>query len=102
MLAQRVRKRVGAPQKHAAVPEVVAGVEKLPGHAQIRFFGETADTQRAILVRRTGLDIAVTRFRASRADTEHNDVLSRCGDLDSPAESRAVLSRIGDDVIGGK
>src|ERR1039458_2914822 len=31
MLAQRVGERVGAPEKNAAVPEVVARLEKLPG-----------------------------------------------------------------------
>ena len=71
--------------------------------AEIRLFGEAADAQRAVRrIRRTGLDISVAGFGASRADAEHNDVFSGSGDLDSPAESRAILSRIGDDVIGGK
>src|ERR1019366_6094032 len=102
MLEQRVRERVGAPQEHAAVPEVVARVEKLPGSGEIRLFGEAAHAQEALLIGRTSFDISVAGFGASRADAEHNDVFSRGGNLDSCAESSAVLGRVGDDVIGGK
>src|ERR1017187_5225246 len=45
MLAQRVRQRVGAPEKHAAVPEVVTRVKKLPGSGEIRLFGKAAHAQ---------------------------------------------------------
>src|ERR1700674_4798461 len=114
MLAQRVRECVGAPEKHAAVPEVVARVEKLPGQAKIRLLREAAHAQRqsplaierALLGRsslgRTGFNIAIAGFGASRADAEHNDVFSRCGNLDSFGESSAVLGGVVDDVIGGK
>src|ERR1700687_1328437 len=90
MLAQRVRERIGAPEKHAAVPEVVARVEKLPGRGGIWLFGEAAHAREALLVGHTGLNIAVAGFGASRADAEHHDAVFRGGDLDSRAESRAV------------
>ena len=54
------------------------------------------------MIGRTGLNIAVAGFWASRADAEHNDIFSRRGNLDSFVESSAVLGGIGDDVIGGK
>ncbi len=50
----------------------------------------------------TGLDVAVAGFGASRTDAEHHDVFSRPGDLNSSAESSAVLRKVGDDVVGGK
>src|SRR5208337_1440104 len=50
MLAQRVGERIGAPEKHTAVPEVVARVEKLPGRGEIRLFGEAAHAQEALVV----------------------------------------------------
>src|SRR4029077_904263 len=87
MLAQRVCERVGAPEEHAAVPEVTARVEKPPGQAEIRLFGEAADAQRAIVIRRTGLDIAIAGLGGSRADAEHNNVFSESGNLDSSTES---------------
>src|ERR1019366_6707849 len=45
VLTQRVRQRVGAPEKHAAVPEVVARVEELLGSGEIRLFGKAAHAQ---------------------------------------------------------
>src|SRR5271157_3639322 len=107
VLAQRVRKRVGAPEKHAAVPEIVARVEKLSGRGEIRLLGETAHAEKALVIGRASLvwprlHIAVTSFRASRADTEDNKVFSRRGDFDSWTESGAVLDGGGDYVIGGK
>src|SRR5580704_15973285 len=80
----------------------MARFEKPPGQAEIRLFGEAADAQRAIVIRRTGLDIAIAGLGASRADAEHNHVFSDSGNLDSSAESSPVLGRTGDDVIGGK
>src|SRR6266404_6104394 len=84
VLAQRVRERVGAPEKHSAVPEVVARVKKLPGQAEIRLFSEAADAegQSAGVIGRTGLarssigcaglNIAVASFGTSGANAEHN------------------------------
>src|SRR5258707_3182716 len=80
----------------------MARVEKPPGQAEIRLFGESADAQRAMVIRRTGLDIAIAGFGASWADAEHNDIFSRNGDLDSSAESRAVLGRMGNALMEGK
>src|SRR5580658_458459 len=47
-------------------------------------------------------DIAVACFRAGRTDAEDDDIFSCGGDLDPSAESRAVLSGLGDHVVGGK
>src|ERR1700677_167563 len=47
-------------------------------------------------------DIAVACFRAGRTDAEDDDIFSCGGDLDSSAEGRAVLSGLGDHVVGGK
>src|SRR5260370_11094631 len=107
MLAQRVRERVGAPEKHAAVPEVIARVEKLHGSGEIRLFGKAAHPQGAPLIGGASfgnfsLDITVAGFRASWADAEHNDVFSGGSNLDSAAESRTVFGWIRDYVVGGK
>ncbi len=54
------------------------------------------------MIRSPRLNVSVAGFGASRADAEHNDVVSRGGGLDPSAESRAILGRVGDDVIRGK
>src|SRR5258708_29932649 len=102
MLAQCVRERVGTPEKHTAVPEVIARIKKLPGQAKVRLFREAAHAQRAILARCPRFNIAVTSVGASRTDAEHNYVFSRGGDLDSSAQSGAALGWTGDYVVGGK
>src|SRR5258707_217456 len=103
MLAQGVRQRVGAPEKHAAVPKIVATFDKLAGFGQVWLFGEAADVECSCIersrirrgIRRAGLDVAVAGFGARWADAEHDYVVSGGCDLDSPGESGAVLRRIG-------
>src|SRR5258708_18822004 len=102
MLAQCVRERVGTPEKHTAVPEGIARIKKLPGHAKVRLFREAAHAQRAILARRPRFNIAVTSVGASRTDAEYDYVFSRGRDLDSSAQSRAALGWIGQDLAVGR
>ena len=47
MLTQRIRQRVGAPEKHPAVPEIVARLDKLSSSFEVRLFGKASHAQRA-------------------------------------------------------
>src|SRR5271155_3260395 len=77
---------------------------------QIRLLGEAAHWNCPRIARRgtgrgvwsSGLDITVAGFRARRLNTDHDDVVSRGGDLDSPGERGTVLVWLGDHVVRGK
>src|SRR5208282_136433 len=102
MLSQSVRQRVGAPEKHAAVPEIIAGAEKLTGRCQVRLFREAAHAQGMLVGLLPDLYISVAGFRTHSADAEYDNIFSGGGNLDSAVESRAVCGGIGDYVVGGK
>src|SRR5271157_5215030 len=49
--------RTRGPQKHTAVPEIIARVHEFCGARRIRFFGEAAHPQRVFLERQSGFYI---------------------------------------------
>src|SRR5258708_32067749 len=100
MLMECISKRVSTPQKHSAVPEEIARIDKFPRPGQVWLFCKSAHTQRAIMISSARLDVSVAGFRASGPYAKYNDVISRSGNLDCSAESSAVLGRTSDDVIG--
>jgi len=99
MLTQRIRQRVGAPEKHPAVPEIVARLDKLSSSFEVRLFGKASHAQRAWVtgcwsIGRASFDIAVASFRTRRANAQHDYVFSRRGNLDASGESGAIFGRL--------
>src|SRR5258706_4003165 len=85
MLAQRVDQSVSTPQKHAAVPEIVSGGEKLSRSRQVGLLGEATHAQATVSIGRAGFNVSVTSFGTRGADTKDDNVFSRCGDLNDLA-----------------
>src|ERR1700692_1082219 len=91
VLSQCIGKRVGAPQKHSAVPKEIARIKKLLCPRQIRLLSKTSHPQRTVSISSAGLNIAVAGFRASGTDAEHDDVISGRGNL-NPRGKRGAIS----------
>src|SRR6202030_2623178 len=96
MLAQGVSQSSGAPEEHSAVPEVVAGCDKLGGRFGVGFLSEAAHAQRSALVEAAGFDVPIAGFGASRADPEDHDVSPARCEFDSAFQRLAVSLLVGD------
>src|SRR5690242_5472188 len=102
MLQKGTRQGARAPQKHAAVPEIISCAHELSGASCVWFFGEAAHAKRLILKWRARLDVAIPGFSASRANPQHHNVLSPRGDADSILQDRAISGFVSDDMVGRK
>src|SRR5580698_3577577 len=100
VLAQRVGERLGAPEKHAAVPEEIPSLHELLGNCRTRFLGETLHPHRTIARLAADLNVAVPSLRASRLDTDDHDVRAGCRDLRAPLDVVAKTLLVEDDVVG--
>src|SRR5215469_16926205 len=102
MFPQRMSQGAGAPDKHSAVPVVVAGGDKLFGPLQIRFFREAIHAEEPGLHAVSGFDVSITGLCARRFNTHDNDVFSLGSNFHATLEHLAKLLFIVDHVIGGK
>src|SRR6267142_295906 len=101
VLAHGVGQRAGTPDEHAAVPEIVARLQKLALLLCIRLFGEAAHTEDAVCLL-AGLDVTVSGL-GTRGLYAHDDyVVAGARDLQRLLQILAEAPLVADHVIRGK
>ena len=102
MLLQGVGQGARAPEKHSAVPEIIARVNELIRLRGIGLLGEAAHAQGLALICPSGLDVSIAGFRACGANAEHNNVRARGREFYAALQGFTKTFLIGDDVIRRK
>src|ERR1700683_4148642 len=95
MLAQRISQRARAPQKHAAVPEIISRSHKSRSLLRVWLLGKSAHAQRVSTEFAARFNVTVPGLRSIRPDTEHNNILASSRGLHPAFDSRAITLFIG-------
>ena len=100
---QFVEKIRRAEQEHAAIPEIVAGIDILPGSGKVGFFDKRCHLVCAggIRQRRAPADVAVAGFRRGGDDAESSEVAVLRG-LRRSENGRMERRHVADQMIGGQ
>src|SRR5580698_2002025 len=99
---QSIDERARTPQKHAAIPVVVSGLQKFGGALGAWFLGEAPHAQSAVSSGGASFNVSVTSFGASRSNANDDNVGSRPGDSYAFLQELTIPGLISDDMIGGK
>jgi len=102
MFVQGVCQGPCAPQKHSAVPEVIACSQELRRPASVGFLSEAPDAQNISVECGACLDIAVASFRPGGVNSEDHDVLPRNREVNPPGQDLTESLLVRDHVIGRK
>src|SRR5579864_3130045 len=99
MLAERVNQRPGAPQKHSAIPEVIARGDELRSSSRIGFLCETAYAEHLVIKSAPSFDVTVPGLRPRWRDAEHYDVFAGRCYLNATLQGFPIALLIRDDMI---
>ena len=102
MLQQRVGQGAGAPQKHAAVPEIISGFHKVGGSRCVRLFRKAAHAKGFAIEGGASFDVTVANLGPRGTDPQDHNILARGRDLNSLLQYLAIPFFVGDYVVGGK
>src|SRR5579872_2951697 len=100
MFAKRVHQRARPPDKHAAVPEVAPGGDKLFGALGIRLLSETPYATHAAAYILPGFDVSIAGFGAIGLDAHHHDAGRLIGEFDAALEHLTEAIFVGNHMIG--
>src|SRR5438067_11745784 len=100
VLVQRMDKRSRAPHEHAAVPVVLASVQKFLGAHGVRLLRKTARSQHAAPGAFASFDVTVTGLGARRLDAHYHHVVAGSSQPYRLLDYLAKFLLLGDDVVG--
>src|SRR5260370_4524665 len=91
-----------APNKHTAVPVVIAGGDKLSCSLLVRLLGEARDAEELGIKLVSGFDVTVASLSSRRLNPPDHDVSLFCGKFDRAPPDLVKLLLVADDMIGRK
>src|SRR5207248_11730498 len=98
----RIDQSLRTPQKHSAVPKIIARLQEIRCTRAVGLFGEPSNSQRFLMQSIARLDISIACFWPGWLDAQHHDVGACCRNLNSALDDFAVRLLVTDDMIRGK
>ena len=102
VLAHGADQRLGGPEKHSAIPVVIAVSQEFVCPLLIGLFGESMHSIETVTQFLPGFDIAISRFRTTGCDTHHYDVFAGRRELDTFGDDLTKVLLVLDHMIGRK